>query len=87
MTMPPNQWFRKAADQGDAAGQFSLGVMYDNGSGVVKDEVKAYKWYLLSRAQGNDSAKKRIEIMERVLTPAQRAEAQKIAREWKPRKP
>jgi hypothetical protein len=53
----------------------------------VKDEVEAYKWFLLSGAQGTDPAKKGIEIMERVLTPQQRAEGQKIAREWKPRKP
>ena len=85
--MPPNQWFRKAADQGNALAQANLGVMYADGRGVVKDEVEAYKWYLLSGAQGDGEAKKWIEIMVRVLTPAQRAEGQKIAREWKPRKP
>ena len=85
--MPPNQWFRKAADQGNALAQANLGVMYADGRGVVKDEVEAYKWYLLSGAQGNANAKKGIEIIERVLTPQQRAEGQKIAREWKPRKP
>ena len=67
---------------------FSTDVyMYGTGRGVVKDEVEAYKWYLLSGAQGNANAKKGIEIIERVLTPQQRAEGQKIAREWKPRKP
>ena len=81
------KWYRKAADQGDADAQFNLGKMYAAGRGVVKDEVEAYKWFLLSGAQGTDPAKKGIEIMERVLTPQQRAEGQKIAREWKSRKP
>ena len=81
------KWYRKAADQGDADAQFNLGKMYAAGRGVVKDEVEAYKWFLLGGAQGDGDAKKGIEIIGRVLTPAQRAEGQKIAREWKPRKP
>jgi uncharacterized protein len=28
-------WFRKAADQGVAAGQYNLGVMYRDGQGVT----------------------------------------------------
>ena len=47
------KWYRKAADQGFAEAQTNLGVMYGTGRGVVKDEVEAYKWHLLSGAQGN----------------------------------
>ena len=32
---------RKAANQGDAASQFSLGVRYDTGQGVPKDDAQA----------------------------------------------
>ena len=71
------------AEQGNAFAQYNLGLMYEYGSGVVKDEVEAYKWYLLSGAQGNANAKKGIEIIERVLTPSPRAEGQKLARETK----
>ena len=29
------QWYRKAADQGDASAQFNLGVMYEHSEGTV----------------------------------------------------
>ena len=81
------KWFRKAADQGLANAQLNLGFMYYSGNNVVKDENEAYKWFLLAGAQGNEQAKKNISIIERDMTPAQRAEGQRLAREWKPRKP
>ena len=81
------KWFRKAADQRYAKGQFNLGLMYDNGQGVPKDEAEAYKWWLLAGAQGDEDAKKNISFIEGNITPAQRTEGQRRAREWKPRKP
>ena len=80
------KWFRKAADQGNADGQSNLGLMYENGRGVAKDEVEAYKWWLLAGAQGNEFAKENIPLIERDLTAAQRAEGQRLAREWKSKK-
>ena len=47
------KWWKLAADQGDAEGQFSLGHMYDNGQGVPQDYKEAGKWYRLSAEQGN----------------------------------
>src|ERR1035441_732697 len=38
------KWYRKAADQGNARGQYGLGFCYANGDGVIKDYVQAYKW-------------------------------------------
>ena len=80
------EWYRKAADQGDAAGQFNLGGMYAYGQGVAKDVVEAYKWWLLAGAQGFGLAKRGIPVIEGALTAAERAEGQKLAREWKPGK-
>ena len=80
------KWYRKAAHQGDAQAKYNLGWMYEYGRGVAKDEVEAYKWYLLAGAQGNEFAKKGIPLVERDLTTAQRAEGQRLAREWKPGK-
>ena len=77
------KWFRKAADQGEADAQNNLGNMYANGQGVAKDEVEAYKWWLLAGAQGNELARGRIPLIEKNLTPSQRAEGQKLAREFK----
>jgi TPR repeat protein len=81
------KWYRKAADQEDAKAQTLLGLMYETGLGVPKDKTEAYKWYLLAGAQGNEQAKKNISIIEGNITPAQRTEGQRRAREWKPRKP
>ena len=81
------KWYRKAADQGYALAQFNLGLMYANGRGVPKDEAEAYKWWLLAGAQGHEDAKQMISFIEGNITPAQRTEGQRRAREWKPRKP
>ena len=80
------KWYRKAAEQGLAEAQVNLGTLFWLGNGVVKDESEAYKWFLLSGAQGNELAKKKITFVEEGLTTGQRAEGQRLAREWKPRK-
>lgn len=50
------KWFRKAAELGYIGSQNNLGVMYNNGQGVVKDEVEAVKWYRKAAEQGSDIA-------------------------------
>jgi uncharacterized protein len=77
---------RHLAEQGDANAQYNLGVFYDNGLGVPQDKVRAYMWLNLSAAQGRDGAAAFRDLMARRMTPAQIAEAQKLAREWKPTK-
>jgi TPR repeat protein len=49
-------WYQRAAEQGYAPAQFSLGVMYAKGRGVEQDFRAAFKWYLKSAAQGDVSA-------------------------------
>ena len=77
------KWFRKAAEQGHADAQFSLALRYALGDGVPKDDVLAYKWFLLAGAK-HEKHRKAISIIEHSLTPEQRAEGQKLAREFKP---
>ncbi len=77
--------FRQLADQGNAAAQFNLGVMYDEGQGVPQDYTQAHMWYNLSAAKDNKIARKNRHILAKQMTPAQIAEAQKLAREWKPK--
>ena len=74
------KWFRLAADQGEAIAQYNLGLMYGEGQGVPKDLVQAYKWFTLA---GDPEAVKSRDVVTRLMTPAQIAEAQKLAREWK----
>lgn len=45
-------WYLRAADQGYAAAQFNLGVMYEQGLGVPIDEGEASKWYRRAAEQG-----------------------------------
>jgi TPR repeat protein len=79
-------WFRKAAEQGDATGQFSLGWAYEQGDGVLQDYVLAHMWYNLAAAQGADVAAKDRDRVAAKMTSDQIAEAQRLAREWKPTK-
>ena len=77
---------RPLAEQGDANAQYNLGVFYDNGLGVSQDRVRAYMWLSLAAMQGRESAAAFRDLVARLMTPAQIAEAQKLAREWKPTK-
>ncbi|MFZ2094355.1 MAG: hypothetical protein WAU99_21680 [Pseudolabrys sp.] len=75
---------RPLAEQGNANAQYNLGTFYDNGLGVLQDKVRAYMWFSLSAAQGREGAAAFRDLIARRMTPAQIAEAQKLAREWKP---
>jgi hypothetical protein len=50
------KWYRLAAEQGDADGQFNTGLMHEIGQGVPQDFNAAVKWYRLAAEQGNASA-------------------------------
>ena len=79
-------WFRRAADQGDAEAQSNLGVMYSEGQGLPQDYVQAFMWLDIAAAQnGGIRIKNNRDIVSERMTAAQIAEAQKLAREWKPK--
>jgi uncharacterized protein len=79
------KWFRLGAEQGNAEAQAYLAGNYLLGLGVPQDFVAAYMWLNLAVARGLvGMADKRDEIARR-LTPAQLAEAQKRAAEWRPK--
>jgi TPR repeat protein len=79
------KWFRKAADQGHGQAQNSLGIMYAEGRSVPQDFVSAHMWFNLAAAQGEKNAAEYREKVAEGMIPAQIAEAQKLAREWKPK--
>ena len=76
------KWARKAAEQGNYLGQDLLGYLYANGQGVSQDYVQAHLWFNLSATQGYATGKKNRDRAVELMTPAQIAEAQKLAREW-----
>ena len=46
------RWYRLAAEQGLAWGQYDLGRMYAEGRGVEQDDEEAVRWYRLAAEQG-----------------------------------
>jgi TPR repeat protein len=79
---------REAAERGLASAQGSLGELYRDGKGVPQDYVQAHLWFNLAASQstGEDHdqyAAARDDIATK-MTAGQFAEAQRLAREWKP---
>jgi len=78
------RWYRRSANQRNDLAQRRLGLLYERGEGVPKDYVQAYMWLKLGAANGGKSgAIMRDELAVR-MTSDQLAEANKLAREWKP---
>ena len=51
------------AEQGDVFAQFDLGLMYNNGIGVVQDYKEAVKWYTKAAEQGYTYAQTNLGFM------------------------
>ena len=77
--------YEKLAAMGIADSQFNLGRLYANGQGVPQDYVQAHMWLNLAAGNGYEAATGYRDDLARQMTPAQIAEAQKLAREWKPK--
>ena len=79
----------KAAEAGDTKAQVILGWMYEVGLGVPQDDVQAHRWSNIAVANTTDiedrdrAVRDRDRIAQKMSTH-QIAEAQKLAREWKP---
>ncbi len=76
--------FRVLAEQGDASAQNNLALMYGDGQGVTQDYVQAHMWFNLAGARGDKEAAKNRDIVAKLMTPAQIAEAQRLAGKWRP---
>ena len=80
------KWTRKAAEQGYTPAQADLGVLYWNGQGVQQDVVLAYMWLSLAAAHEPDAVRER-NLAASQMTTDEIAEAQRLARAWKPTTP
>jgi TPR repeat protein len=78
----------RSAKQGELAPRYNIASLYEKGWGVPQDIVLAHMWYNLAAAiegrYGGFATMHRDTLADR-MTPAQIAEAQKLAREWKPK--
>ena len=83
------KWFRRGADQGDNYAQLMLGFMFELGRGVPQDYVQAHMRFNIAAASSKvekpDAAAENRDRVAAKMTPAQIAEAEKLAHEWKPK--
>ena len=87
------KWYRLAAEQGSAEGQYSLGRMYAAGFGSgateAEDLMRAYMWLNLGASNligeaGQEAANHCDDVAKR-LTPTQVGRAQEMARQCQSR--
>lgn len=70
------QWFERAAVRGNGEAQQNLGLLYRDGKGVAPSKVEAAKWFHIAGARVEAAA------VEKDMTPAQIAEAKRLAAEF-----
>ena len=58
-------------------------MLYSSGAGVAKDNTAAHMWFSLAAAQGKKNAKRLLKVIVRQMTPADIAEAERRAEEWR----
>ena len=88
------KWYKLAAEQGDALAQYNLGLSYARGEGVTPDPVTAHMCLNLASARfpagdsrNRTAAAKNRDTVASEMSSDQLTEAQRRAREWKPKTP
>jgi len=80
------KWYNMSANQGYTMSQNSLGILYTTGDGAVPPNlVQAYFWFTLAGKE-DASAATRAQRLKARLKPEQLAEAEKLIKEFKPKK-
>jgi TPR repeat protein len=79
------RWCHLAADQGHGRAMFIIGTYYDKARVAPRDVVQAHRWYNLAAANGYEEGAKWRDRLGLDMTPVQIAEAQLLARNWKPK--
>ena len=57
------EWYRKAADKGDIAGEMRLAALYRDGRGVTRDIAQAAEWYLKAAEKGDATAQATLGVL------------------------
>ena len=65
---------------------FLLGVHYESGDDAPNDYELAYKWYNLAAEQGDEDCIEQQNIIAKKMTSSQIEKAQRLTREFKPKK-
>ncbi len=72
---------RQTAVQGSADAQLEMGILYEFGFNMPKNNVTALAWYLRAVEQGNALAAKRRDQIMTGMTPEEIEAAQKLSQE------
>lgn len=80
------RWLKVAAERGYGEAQQLLGLMYTDGT-MPQDIVRAHMWFNLASAAGQVDAPGYRDRLAKKMSADQIAEAQKMARQWKPLAP
>src|SRR3990172_7879320 len=78
---------RQAAEQGNADAQLEMGILYEFGFNMPKNNVTALAWYLRAAEKGNALAVKRRDVLRAQMTPEEIDAAQKLSSELVTNKP
>ncbi|MBI1182209.1 MAG: hypothetical protein GC201_16835 [Alphaproteobacteria bacterium] len=71
-----------AAPSDEADIYFHLGLAYAAGQGEPVDYVRAHKWFNIAAMLGDHRAREERADVAELMSPAEIAEAQRLAREW-----
>ncbi|MBC7952858.1 MAG: sel1 repeat family protein [Rhodospirillaceae bacterium] len=81
-------WYALAAEQGDGWAQVSLASLHAAGKLVQNDLSSAYRWSVVASAnEDKDVRTTAADLIKQIgpkLSPAARAEAEKMAKVWRP---
>ena len=54
---------KASAEKGNRIAQYNLGLMHDEGNGVLEDDKEAVKWYRKAAEQGDAQAQYKLGLM------------------------
>ena len=78
---------RQAATEGNAEAQLEIGILYEFGYNMPKNDVTALAWYLHAADQGNVLAVKRRDQLKSQMKPEEIEAAEKMSAGLVPNKP
>lgn len=60
---------RQTAEQGNADAQMDMGILYEFGYHMPKNDINALAWYMRAADQGNELAAKRRDLLQSHMKP------------------
>jgi peptidoglycan hydrolase-like protein with peptidoglycan-binding domain len=77
------QEFQASADRNHTLSQYMIGRLYASGTGVGRDDMRAYMWYDIAAANGYTPAASARDIVAGRLNAYQVEQARRMAAEWR----